>query len=645
VESIHLLPLKELIAGLLVAFLLGFGVLLLGRGARGKFAVVVAFGFLLTLASSVYTGIRHLETGLQNRSWIWEWALGDRLFSAIPVGLFKEATGLTVTNLVSILAFVFALNYNLFRKNLGSERILAGLAFSVCGVAISWIALTPWLSFVGISIALFGGFLSLSGEISSDPSEADFSTRFGWEHFLALIVAIVGGCIILNTGLVLRWDQMAAIKWPETVRLGAILLLVGVFLLFRSVPFLGWISMSSRTYLPARAMISQIFVGWSAFALILRMDPVFRTLGLFPAFGWLALAIGFLTLLTGVFQVSWQKSLLVWIPASFCFQIAVMAFAGPGAATALMLGMSIGTIGVFMGAEVLLSEGKAKEGSGGSWDKGIWTRLNLFLAAGSATGTLGFVSFRGGIEFLIQIQNNLILTIAGGVFYFVLILSFWRIAWTVILLSKTATVGWVNVLSPLLIVSLSAGVLWSGKMSGSELFIKEDPVFRSVWNVVFQKSFRLDNLWVNNEVTMRAIWIYVASLILAATGAFFMAKRNQSSSNKFLAYFRTGYLLDRVTGIVFSGCIKGFEKINELMDRIIWNDLLAGLSGKALVLCSRGFVFLNIKSHERVDATLRRVISVPVRVLQRIQNGDLQWYLAFAVGSSMAVLLHFIWNR
>ena len=38
---------------------------------------------------------------------------------------------------------------------------------------------------------------------------------------------------------------------------------------------------------------------------------------------------------------------------------------------------------------------------------------------------------------------------------------------------------------------------------------------------------------------------------------------------------------------------------------------------------------------------IRRGVEAPAKALQFIQNGDVRWYLLFAVGSGFLILLHF----
>jgi hypothetical protein len=78
------------------------------------------------------------------------------------------------------------------------------------------------------------------------------------------------------------------------------------------------------------------------------------------------------------------------------------------------------------------------------------------------------------------------------------------------------------------------------------------------------------------------------------------------------------------------------------LDRKAWSGwFLTGLgaaSDRAAAWVSRA----DAAGTSRIEAGLAKAIGVPAKLLQLLQNGDVQWYLFFAVCSAAAMLIHFM---
>jgi hypothetical protein len=46
--------------------------------------------------------------------------------------------------------------------------------------------------------------------------------------------------------------------------------------------------------------------------------------------------------------------------------------------------------------------------------------------------------------------------------------------------------------------------------------------------------------------------------------------------------------------------------------------------------------------YEKSGSALRRGVEIPGKLLQLVQNGDVQWYLFFAMSCALAILIHFL---
>jgi hypothetical protein len=53
-------------------------------------------------------------------------------------------------------------------------------------------------------------------------------------------------------------------------------------------------------------------------------------------------------------------------------------------------------------------------------------------------------------------------------------------------------------------------------------------------------------------------------------------------------------------------------------------------------------VALDTELSERLVKFLRNGIDIPAKALQLLQNGDVQWYLLFALASGIAIFFHFL---
>ena len=112
-------------------------------------------------------------------------------------------------------------------------------------------------------------------------------------------------------------------------------------------------------------------------------------------------------------------------------------------------------------------------------------------------------------------------------------------------------------------------------------------------------------------------------------------------SEKFGEFLKSGYRLDstgakviRVLNTVGGGIEKFVaEKLSEK-----W---LPALAAAAIRTPARWIDNTDLKIYHKSNSILKRSIETPGKLLQLIQNGDVQWYLFFGLSCILALLIHF----
>ncbi|OFZ52834.1 MAG: hypothetical protein A2428_04660 [Bdellovibrionales bacterium RIFOXYC1_FULL_54_43] len=630
---------------LFILFLAGLAVLVFGK-RRQNYATWIIGILLVGLLAMVALGWSSLvEEGLHEKRWLTGWILPRDEPGAITVGVLQDPLGLTMVALATILSGIVLLNRGLLAKEPSPERYKAAFAISTVGVSISWIAMTPWLSFVGIGLAILGGFVSLGSRWDTD-GEANVAMRFGWEKSWGLFLAVLGACILAGSRPPLDWanaESWAALPGSSD-EIGAGLLAAGLFIQLQSFPLTGWIITSSGSPPVLRVVLNQVFPALAVFGVLIRLEPQLRSVGILPVFGWVALGSALFTIGSGFLQTQGRQGLSLWISAGFSVVFSTLAFSGQWVATAVLIGLVLGAAAFSIAVSAFDVKGP-KGASNGT--KSDWIKVACFAAVAAATGVLGFVS-AGGILRWLAVWDSSALEFAAGFVFFLFVLHGWKLAWNAFRVKSISDASWFTISAPFVLIVLALGLVWTGTASGEAVFEAPDRLFASLFDILFGSSSARDRAG-DGEALSSALWLLLGIQAVAFATAYWTSGRKldlfQQAARtfpRFSAFLTSGYGVDRF-GLWVLGIMRA---TGSFIDWAVGEQFAGRLGGTLAVRLIRNtaaaFTAADDKFSERLNATVLRVVQVPGKVFQLIQNGDVQWYLLFGIGSGMAMLLHFM---
>ncbi|MGZ3707684.1 MAG: hypothetical protein ACXWPM_02490, partial [Bdellovibrionota bacterium] len=351
-----------LILILCIALLMCTAVLAMAWGKRlpRQGAWLTWIGFAGLFVALGISGDSLVRNNLQPYYWLRGWVWPREELGAIAVGILQDFAGIGVSTLAAILSVLIVFNGALFTREPRSERVYSAIAFGAAGVALSWLAASPWLAFMGISLSVFGGFLSLGNRWDSN-READSAIRYAWERAWGLVFAMLGASILASTRRGLVWGSVELAS-PDSLSVntaGAILLVLGLFVQTQSFPFFGRMVAVSETQPAIRVFASQVLPALAAFSILFRFEAQLRSVGVFPVFGWIALASAILTLLSGILQNSWRSGLSLFCAAGFSMSLAALALTSSQAGMEILLSTSLGSVVLALAGCAIECEGDA----------------------------------------------------------------------------------------------------------------------------------------------------------------------------------------------------------------------------------------------------------------------------------------------
>ena len=580
------------------------------------------------------------------RGWIWP----RQEEGAISIGILKDSLGVALSTLAAFLAGAVIAVRGLLLNEKRTERFYAAAAFACAGVTISWLALTPWLAFLGVFFAVFGGFIAL-GSRSGVDAEASLASRFILERSWGLLFALFGAFALSSSGTTMVWMNIArepgiaqSVSW-----LGAVLLAIGMLTQLQPFPFLSWLVMPSETLSVARSIFGQIFPGMAAFAVLTRFDGQFRAMSIFPVFGWVALISAVLTTFTGLFQNDWRKGIGTWISAGFSCAVAALCFTGPWAGTALLVSTAVaGTAFVMFGSNLDKIENEIEdkiEEKPSFPERVTWIKVGSISAAACGTGMVGFVSCAGMIRWIMNTGGDPSLSGVFAVTLFLMAFLLWKQVWLLAKQESRTSASWFSVLAPFLIIIGSLGVVWVGSLTGGAIPEQPDLLMTSLLDLFFpaQASLHQDNSFLT------ASWLHWGTLSFAILGAYWTSGRKQdlweSLDHKFPktgSFFAQGYRMDPLMKRFLKVVVWMGSAIQSLIDRRIWGRWIPGSLSWGTYRIAQGASIADESITRWLNRGIRRGTDVPSKFLQLIQSGDVQWYLFFAIGTGIAILIHFL---
>ncbi|OFZ20092.1 MAG: hypothetical protein A2X94_09280 [Bdellovibrionales bacterium GWB1_55_8] len=629
-----------------VLFLLASGLLNLiwGRRFPRQFGWMTGFGLTVLFASAVYGWNELIAEGELSKIFSRGWILPYNEPGAVTVGIYQDALGLVAIALISILSGFMMLD-TLTRApgaDCRRERVVAAISMNCAGIALAWLALTPWLSVIGISITALGGFLALGDKWGESDEEAISATRYAWAKWWGIILICVGAGILAAARTPLLWG--ADSEWARNIHshdeMGTALLFAGLFIQLQSFPFVTWVTSSSSGSVLKRVFLNQLGPGFAAFALLIRLEPHLRQFNAFTVFGWIALFSAIITSAIGLLQPTWRQSLACWISAGFATAFSILFFSGAPGALGFLIGLLLGGLILAATMNVL---GK-KEAVAGGMAPG-WLRFLAFLGVAAGTGLAGFVSAVGILQWITSGALSSGWAAVPILMYFLFSLNGWSLAWGTLKTRPVSRVSWYHVLCLVLIGALSLAFVWTGTITAG-FFGVDESFAPSLLNSLFLISSSTP------EGPLTLTWAYAGLQLLSFGLAYWMVGRKRDlwlalrevfprGSN----FISSGFRLDEVATSGFRGTRKAGLWMHWLVESVVWDSGMA-----------RGLTFSIKKVADtvsRADAGLSaallhglaKTVSAPAKFLQLIQNGDVQWYLLFAIGSGAAILLHFLISK
>ncbi|MBC7691263.1 MAG: hypothetical protein H7222_05795 [Methylotenera sp.] len=645
-----LIPNGLLIAGLSSVL---FGVIVLSSGKRlprqGDW--LAGLGVLLIFAWVI------LSWGTDHQ-WLvgWIWPKNEAI--SLQIGIWSDVLGSTLTFVGALLAGILLLS----RRSAGDapqrvERQYSASALSVSGLAFCWYALTPWLVFVGLGITLLGGVISLAASWDQD-ADAGIVASFIKERVASLTLMVIGASALASMGVPLQFAHLETVKaWDfssglEVQALGAGLLVFGWVLFVLPFPFLTYLARPSSVLPASRLTFAQLLPSWGAFAILFRLYPQLQATGVLPYFGWLALAASVLSSFMGFLQKDWKLALNCWLSSAFGFSAASLLFCGPTAAFACLICTGLAAC-MLAQSGCTLEDGKSssetpKASTVNGNSKATWAKVSAFFAAAVGTGMIGFASCFGFIQTLGRSLYDVGLAVGFGIVLFLLSALIFRLALQQTQLSRSTPASWFSVLSPYLLLIPGVGILWNGSISGGALPAGVDLVqVMTIWDLPAYLNPKLITLDENGFLT--ASWIHWWVLVIAGLAAYWFSvgKRDAVVSiterfPKFSSFVAHGYGMDLVLTRTFAGIHWVGNMLETAINDRFWNRFVPRVSKATTEFVGKTSASLDEAITVRITSGVRHFVDVPAKLLQLIHNGDVQWYLFFAIASGIAVLIHFL---
>jgi hypothetical protein len=571
----------------------------------------------------------------------WFWPKGD--VGSIQIGLFQDFHGLSISVIAWFVATIFLLSGSggLYKVK-HVEQIYGSVLISTAGVFLCWTSLTPWLCFLGIGLTIWAGYISMSERLGSE-RESDFAFRFLFERFAGLALSMLGAVILINSRSVFSWENnefwASAVMGDWTDLVGGWIMLMGLWMQFQPFPLLGWSIAPVESPIQSSLLFGQLFPALAAFSVFCRMEVQLRNMDILPAFGWFVLSSVILTVLAAIFQKRYSTILRLWVSAGMSLGLSVLVFSGGLEGKLVFMGVFLGS-GVFAllprPEEVSFPKTKMQH----AWV----TRLLLALAACSCTGMVGFVSSGGYLRWFMTNIDFAYLTPFICTAFFMYVMLTWRAFRKAIENGIALTADWTSILMPILLIAGSFGILWTGTLSGSVVFGESDRIFKSVHQIFYPAV--IDHPQGNEiEVFNSASWIYWVLEFAGILISFLLAKDFLTSQFPAVSHFLAeGYKVDRIFEWIKRGILVFGTKIQKQIDQVVWGTLLPKFFYSVF---RNGSVYAY-----RADATLTgrinawsvRLIEVPAKLVQLIQNGNIQWYLSFSLIVILVMLIHFLIN-
>lgn len=631
-------------------FLAGLCVLTWGRrlSRKGDWLVWIALALLLTVIGVNLAELSQLNPPVLTYMKGWIGRPGER--GALTLGVLQDLAGHSISLLVIAISGVFMSQRKFFSAQPRAERLYAAVAISSAGAVLTWFALTPWLALMGLTATLLGGFFALGVHWESEAGSSA-GIRFAFERAGGLILAVVGAAGLAASRGGLNWAEesgwVSASALPGVDLLSGAIFLIGLLIQFQSFPFIGGFLPETPISAPIRLILAQLLPATAAFAILVRTEPFFRSSGLLPAVGWFSLLSATMGIGSGLFQKRWNSAFSIWASAGFSLASSVLAFSGPLDGAALFIGLSLGV------AVVAVSQSGARNAGEevGRGQKTAASKIAAMTGAALSTGVPGFVSAGAAVSWFAGAWTDFPALALFILVFFLFVSLAWRLASNAPFAPPYESARTWFRTAPFVLALLGLGILWSGKVTGGALPGDYDLLTASfLERMNFARGKTPDE-----EIFGSAVLAYWLVLALGIVLGAWLGIREQDETKtpaktpgdrgfagQLSRFIGQGYEIDRAAAAILRGIVAWVGFVEKWIGIRLWSAWLPQSLALSVAVVSRTVQ----RFDQQLSSALRNVVSktveVPAKGLQLLQNGDVQWYLVFAIGCGITILLHFM---
>jgi hypothetical protein len=604
--------------------------------------------FLAVLAGGlIFAGNGLVEEASRAHVWLRGWIWPVDREGAVPAGILQDPQGLVLAGLGVIFAALLLAGIRVLPTQPRPERTYSAIAFAAAGCALSWLALTPWLAIGGLSLVILAGFLSLGSRWDSE-DESQLAIRFGRERAFGLILSVLGACALAGGRAPLIWSKTqhwitAAQGMTFTEIAGSLLLLAGLLVQLQPFPLLSWTVSPGRTSPWIRITMTQVFPAWATFGILIRLQMSLGDQTIFTVFGWMLLASTLLAVVSGMFQTEWEASLGAWFSSGATLAAAVLCLASPQAALALIVGLGLG-VSAFTCSQSLLQSAEVpindETVAGGTV---IWAKTAGFFGIAAAIGVAGFVSAGGQIDWLTQSWRDPAQAAAALSSLALFSVLGWKLGWQMSRRKVASMPHWSSLVIPTILILLSLGVAWNGAILGGVLPGGADKVTPSLMELLFGVPAP------GSEESATVFGAYLGALILSLAAAYWaslqtMQPQGEGFAAKIHRVIVSGYGVDRVARRAIDGMTWATSQADLLIEKKVWGNWIPKALTTVIRSTASGIVRVDTAVSLNGRNLVRKCIDTPAKFLQLIQNGDVQWYLLFGMGSGLVILAHYLFG-
>ncbi len=619
------------------------GVLVIAMGSRlprqGDWLVLTALSAVviaIILHWSGYLGDGPLESELVG----WVFRQGDD--RSLRFGMAADHLGLLFVFLSALLggAALFPL-LRITTKSHAPQFVLGSIALSTVGSAVCWTATTPWLYSFGVTFLIVGGAFAFR-RLPEKKNDGKDVERFLRERLLGFLFLLLGVGAWSSLGIDLRPDTGAS--WAGSLSTVAlILLLFGVLFQFQAIPLLKSHLLAGETSGTLRLLATQIFPGWASFALLLRFQKDFEVLGVLGIASWISLGLALLTAFAGLLQREARNGVPMLQAVVFLIAFSALIQIGPGAAIAILLSATFGVLGISYVGELNPEEEERQRSPASAYS--LANRIPVFSAGLAVTGGLGLLS-SAGFSLWVNALFGDPWALAGGLFVLsVFSAQAWRVVWLVLRSQPPRPHHWTTLLFPYVLSIGTIGVIWQGFPVVALLEDANARLFQSI--IEGPLGFKISGLDNDQGFSITAILqgVLVSSFLFASWLSAPTVDRLTGLWDRFpvtTRFIGEGYGLDKLAERLLTSVLRLGVTLSKVFDLKIWESWIPRLGEAAIANVSGPAGRADQRLRAWIDRSSARTVAFPGKLVQLLQSGDVQWYLFFAIGSALALLLHFM---